>query len=109
MFAPNSKLSNAKIINYSREPSRILELKFNVPRNADLAQLRRTVLDGLGSEHVEASPPPQILVDALGDTTVTLAVRIAVASHNWNEARPAIQERLKSLLDTAPGIAQAVH
>ena len=106
MFAPNSKLSNAKIINYSRAASRILELKFNIPRNADIGQVRQTVLAGLQGEHVETSPAPQILVDALGDSTVTLAVRIAVGSHNWSQARGELQERLKTVLDKAHGFAQ---
>ncbi|MDB5623877.1 MAG: mechanosensitive ion channel protein [Devosia sp.] len=105
MFAPNSKLSNAKIINYTREPSRILELKFDVPRAADITQVRQTVLAALGSGPVEPGPTPEILVDTLGDTTVTLAFRVAVPSQNWTEARADLQERLKSVLDAAHGFA----
>ncbi|WP_127753506.1 mechanosensitive ion channel domain-containing protein [Devosia sp. 1566] len=106
MFAPNSKLSNAKIINYTREASRVLELKFNVPRTADIGAVRQAVLAGLTSGQPEAAGQPEILVDALGDSTVTLAVRVAVSSRNWMQARADMQERLKSVLDTANGFAQ---
>ena len=106
MFAPNSKLSNAKIVNYTREASRVLELKFNVPRTADIGTVREAVLAGLTSGTAETAATPEILVDALGDSTVTLAVRVAVPSRNWMQARADMQERLKAVLDAAHGFAE---
>ncbi|HEY4199805.1 MAG TPA: mechanosensitive ion channel domain-containing protein [Devosiaceae bacterium] len=105
MFVPNSKLSNAKIINYSRERSRVVELKFNVPRSADIADVRKTVLTALRTDYIQTRPAPEIQVDALGDSTVTMAIRIAVPSKDWWAARSDLQERLKHTLDKANGFA----
>jgi small conductance mechanosensitive channel len=100
VFAPNSKLSNAKILNYSREPSRFIELKFNVPRTADLEQVRTTVLAALDADYLREKPAPSMQVDTLSDTAVGLIVRMAVPSRDWTMARSDLQERLKQALDT---------
>ena len=101
MFAPNSKLSNAKIINYSREPARIVEIKVNVPRSADFGRVRQVLLDAAGHEAVLPTPDPQVLLDTLGDSTMTIALRAAVPSKDWFSARSILQERVKSAVDTA--------
>ena len=106
MFAPNSKLSNAKIINYSREPSRVVELKFNVPRNADIAQVRSAVVAGLGSDYTASGATPEVQVDTLGDSSVTMTARVPVRSKDWWAARAELQERLKHVVDGADGFAK---
>ncbi|HEY8574746.1 MAG TPA: mechanosensitive ion channel family protein [Devosia sp.] len=105
LFAPNSKLSNARIINYTREPSRLLEMKFNVPRNADLAWVRSAIKQGLQSPFLSPSAEPEVLVDALGDSTLALVARVRVRSHEWLEARSDVQERLRAVIDDAGGFA----
>lgn len=105
LFAPNSKLSNARIINYTREPSRIVEMKFTVPRNADLAKVRAAVADGLKSPYVPANGTTEVLVDTLGDSSITLAARVPVRSTDWVQARSDLQERLRSTIDDAGGFA----
>jgi small conductance mechanosensitive channel len=105
LFAPNSKLSNAKIINYSREPSRIVELKFDVPRNADLAAVRQQLGAGLATSQTAPGGQPEILVDSLGASSMTLIARIPVKSPEWQRARSDLQERLRTLVDNAGGFA----
>jgi len=101
MFAPNSKLSGAKIINYSREAGRIVEIKINVPRTADFGGVRQTLLDAVRTQGALATPAPEVLLDTLGDSTMTVAVRVAVKSGDWWKARSEIQERVKSAMDSA--------
>lgn len=105
LFAPNSKLSNAKIINYSREPSRIVEMKFDVPRKSNLDQVRQTVGAGLTSPHLAANATPEILIDTLGEDKITMVARVPVASGSWWQARSELQERLKLVVDDAGGFA----
>ena len=102
VFAPNSKLSNAKITNYSREPTRVIELKFTVPRSADLDDVRRKVEAGLAGR---ISSQPEVTVDTLANDTITLAVRVPVKSSDWFRARGSLQEKLKLVLDAANGFA----
>ena len=105
MFAPNSKLSNAKIINYSREASRVVEIKFNVPRSADIAVVRETIAQALIADYAAPGTKPEIAIDTLGDSAVTMAARVAVRSKDWNAARADLQERLKVAVDRAGGFA----
>ena len=107
IFAPNSKLSNAKILNYSRERSRIVEVTFNVPRSADINQVRVAVAQALKTEYSTPDAQPEILVETLNDSNVTLAARVPVSSANWWKARSEIHERLKKALDQANGFASA--
>lgn len=102
VFAPNSKLSNAKITNYSREATRIVELKFTVPRTADLNEVRSKVEAGLGGERIKA---PEVSVDTLANDAITMAVRVPVKSADWIRARGSLQEKLKLVLDEANGFA----
>lgn len=103
IFAPNSKLSNAKILNYTREPSRVVEMTFNVPRDADLGIVRSTVSPMLSTEFSLPNTRPEILVEALNDANVTMTARVPVKSRDWWQARSVLQEKLKHTLDTADG------
>lgn len=107
IFAPNSRLSNAKILNYSREPARIVEITFNVPRSADLGRVRAEVVSSLATEFSAPDTAPEILVEALSDSNVTLSARVPVRSRDWYAARSAVQERLKKALDRGAGFADA--
>ena len=102
VFAPNSKLSNAKITNYSREKTRVIELKFTVPRSADLDDVRRKVEAGLAGD---SPSKPEVTVDTLASDAITLAVRVPVKSGDWFRARGSLQEKLKLVLDAENGFA----
>lgn len=105
LFAPNSKLSNAKITNYSREKGRIVEVKFDVPRNADLAQVRDVVGNAAKTEFTDPASKPEVLIDTLGASSVTMIVRVPVRSREWWQARSLVQERLMAAIDGANGFA----
>lgn len=107
LFAPNSKLSNAKIINYSREKSRIVEVKVNVPRTADISTVRERFSEALRTEFSEPGMNPEILVDAVNDGNVSMVARVPVRSREWWRARSEINERVKNAMDAANGFAPA--
>jgi len=106
LFAPNSKLSNAKIINYSREKSRTVEVKFNVPRSADLDKVRATIGEALKTEYSDEGMTPDIWVDTFSDNIVSLVARVPVRSREWWKARSVIHEQVKAAIDSANGFAQ---
>jgi len=107
LFAPNSKLSNAKIINYSREAERIVEVKFNVPRSADLGAIRAQLGNAMRTQHSTEKAQPEVLVDTLNDSTMTLVARMPVRSKDWWRARSDVQERVKQVLDANNNFAPA--
>lgn len=107
LFAPNSKLSNAKITNYSREQTRIVEVKVNVPRTADLQQVRDSFGAALKTEYSDAGMNPEIWVDTVGDSNVTVVARVPVRSRDWWKARSIINEQVMAAIDAANGFAPA--
>lgn len=109
IFAPNSKLSNAKIINYSRETSRVVEITFDVPRSADLGAAKSAIASSLKTEFSDPGSEPEVLIEALKDDSVTMAARVPVKSREWWRARSVLQERLKRTLDSADGFATGSH
>ena len=104
MFVPNSRLSNARIINWSREPNRMVSLSFTVPRRTDLGRVRRVMEAALTLDDADAGKPV-IVVDSTSDTSLTLVARVPVRSRDWDNARFALQERLSSVLDRENGFA----
>lgn len=99
MFAPNSKLSNAKIVNFSREPIRVVETKFTVPRSADLAQVRSQISQAMRSAYSANTDQPEVLVDSMDEAKITLVARVPVRSNDWWQARSLIQEQIMAVLD----------
>ncbi|SMQ65341.1 small conductance mechanosensitive channel [Devosia lucknowensis] len=107
LFAPNSKLSNAKIINYSREADRMVEVKFNVPRSADLATVRAQLVGSMRTDYSDPNAQSEVLLDTLGDSNMTLVARVPVRSKDWWRARSEVQERVKQVLDANNNFAPA--
>lgn len=107
LFAPNSKLSNAKIYNYSREKSRVVEVKFVVPLTADLGVVRSTLTDAVRNDFSDADMMPEFWVDALTDNNVAMLARVPVRSREWWQARSVVQEKLKAAIESNNGFARA--
>ncbi len=102
LFVPNSQLWNAQIINYTRLPSRMVSLRFGVAYDDDLAAgqqiLRQLVAN---DERVLADPPPQVFVNALGDSAVELALRFWTFNADYWTLKREMTERAKLELEAA--------
>jgi len=108
MFAPNSKLSNARIVNYTREASRMVEIAFSVPRMADLTKVRSELTEALKSPYSEAGVAGEVLVDSMDDSKINLVARMPVRSGDWRQARSLLQEQLMAALDRNSGFSTKV-
>lgn len=100
-FAPNSKLWNAKIINYSREPTRMIEFRVGIAYGADIARARQTFLDLAKDERVLETPAPFAFVAELNEGAVVMALRVWVNGSNWWAVKTDFTERTKLALDAA--------
>jgi small conductance mechanosensitive channel len=102
LFVPNAQLWNTRVINYSRLPTRMVELKFGVGYDDDLAKGQQ-VLSQLVTDdpRVRTDPAPLVFVNALGDSAVELALRFWVANADYWTLRRAMTERGKSALEDA--------
>jgi small conductance mechanosensitive channel len=101
-FAPNSRLWDAKIVNYSREPRRMIEIKIGISYGADLARARAEMLAvAAADKRVLAEPAPFVFVASLGDSAVNLTMRCWVAGSDWWQTNVDFIERTKLALDAA--------
>ncbi len=101
-FVPNSELWNKRVINYSRLPTRLLEIKYGISYGDDIAKAK-SVLDDLvqGEPRVLGEPAPQVLTLDLGDSAVILAIRVWTKTADYWAARWSLTEAGKSRLEAA--------
>ena len=101
-FVPNSELWNKRIINFSRLPTRMVDLKFGVGYGDDLAKGQETLLKLAGEDgRVMAEPAPIVFVDALGDSAVVLRLRVWAANGDYWPVTRALTEQGKLALEAA--------
>jgi small conductance mechanosensitive channel len=101
-FVPNSELWNKRIINYSRLPTRLVDLAFGVSYDDDLAKGQKVLRKLAGDdERVASDPAPQTFVDELGDSAVVLRLRVWAANSDYWTLRRALTERGKTALEAA--------
>jgi small conductance mechanosensitive channel len=102
LFVPNSELWNRPIINYSRLPTRLIDLKFRVAYDDNLANGRQVMQALAGSDaRVVADPAPMVFVDELGDSAVVLRMQVWAANVDYWTLRRALIERGKAALEAA--------
>ncbi|MBX2806670.1 MAG: mechanosensitive ion channel [Hyphomicrobiales bacterium] len=101
-FVPNSELWNTRVTNYSRLPTRLLELKFGIAYDDDMRTAKETLRNiVIADERVLDDPEPQILTYELGDSAVVLAVRCWTKTPDYWAARWALTDEGKQKLEAA--------
>jgi small conductance mechanosensitive channel len=101
-FVPNSELWNKRIINYSRLPTRLVDLAFGVSYEDDLAKGQEVLRKLAGDdERVASDPEPQTFVDELGDSAVVLRLRVWASNGDYWTLRRALTEQGKAALEAA--------
>lgn len=101
VFVPNSKLWNARIVNWSREPTRMVEIKVGIGYSASIADAREALRSVAGDPRVLPSPAPAVFVSALTDSSIQMSARLWVASANWWDAYIDLMEAAIAALQRA--------
>lgn len=103
LFVPNSELWNKRIINYSRLPTRLVDLKFGVAYDDDLAKGQEALIKLANDNALVLKTPsePQIFVDELGDSAVVLRLRCWSSNADYWTVRRALTEQGKATLEAA--------
>jgi len=102
MFVPNSELWNKRVINFSRLPTRQIDLKVGVSYRDDIALARKILLDlAMSDERTLPDPAPQVFVASLGDSSVNLSLRLWVARTDYFPVLRELTERSKGALEAA--------
>jgi small conductance mechanosensitive channel len=102
LFVPNSQLWNTRVLNYSRLPTRMVDLKFGVAYGDDLVKGQQVLLHLVtGDTRIRADTAPIVFVNSLGDSAVELALRFWVVNGDYWTLRREMTERGKHALEAA--------
>jgi small conductance mechanosensitive channel len=101
IFVPNSKLWNARISNFSREPNRMVEVKIGIAYDSDVGKARDVLLEVARDERVLPAPAPTVHVGTLGAIAVEVVLRAWVKNADWWSTKVALTERCKAALEAA--------
>lgn len=81
---PNGQMAGARIINYTREETRRVDLKFTTSYDDDQERVKACILGVIG-KHPKAlfSPPPFVRVSGLKESSVEYSVRVWCATDDY--------------------------
>lgn len=101
VFAPNSKLWEAKVTNFTRQQTRMVETRVGISYGASIDKARDALLKVAKDSRVLSDPAPFVFVDTLGDSAVVLCLRTWVRGSEWWQASVDFREAAKVQLDEA--------
>ena len=83
VIVPNGNLSNGIITNYTRQPTRKVVFDVGVDYDADLQKVREVLLMLADDPRVLKDPAPVVVVSALGESAITMSLRVWVDTPNY--------------------------
>ena len=99
IIVPNSKLSNEIIINLSRKGTRRIDIELKFNYGIDSEQVKKAVVDViLSSKELLTDPAHRIGISKLESDGYTILINVWTASHGFNDAKFALQEKILNAL-----------
>ncbi len=101
---PNETVFTSSITNFSANPVRRFELAISISYEDD-ADKAIAIIKDLAAEHplILVNPPPQVFVDALGDSSVDLIARFWSPTSEWYNVKMELLWKIKVAIE-AEGI-----
>lgn len=97
---PNSTVWNSTIVNYSRNPTRRIDLTIGIGYDDDIDHAMKVLEDILGAdERILPDPAPMTAVKALGESSVDLAVRAHTKTTDYWGVLFDLQKTIKQRFD----------
>jgi small conductance mechanosensitive channel len=101
-FVPNAELWNKRLINYSRLPTRLVDLQFGIAYGDPIAEGREVLMTvAAADDRVHRDPAPYTFVAELGDSAVVLGLRVWTDTSEYWNVRRALTEESKLALEGA--------
>ena len=101
IIIPNSKVGGGNIINYSSEPTRLVDLQLIFNYKDDIAKIERLLQEILDSdERILKAPAPAIGIAKFTETSVGIAVRPWVKTADYDAVAGQILRKVKELFDS---------
>jgi small conductance mechanosensitive channel len=83
IIVPNGNLSNGIITNHNRQATRKVVFDVGVDYEADLQKAREVLLELAKDSRVLSDPAPVAVVSTLGDSSITLSLRVWVKTADY--------------------------
>jgi len=97
---PNSLVYSGTITNYNAESTRRIDMTIAIGYDADIPQAKSVIAALIAAEsRIAQHPAPEVAVQDLLPTAVTLAVRVWVQTGDYLGVRSDLLERIKRALD----------
>ena len=101
VIVPNGNLSNGIITNYNRQPTRKVVFDVGVDYEADLQKVREVLLALADDPRVRKDPAPVVVVTTLGDSAITMSLRVWVDTPNYWDVLFMFNEQSRDRLKAA--------
>ncbi|QJP97184.1 mechanosensitive ion channel family protein [Pseudomonas fluorescens] len=101
IIVPNGNLSNGIITNTNRQPTRKVVFDVGVDYEADLQKARQVLLDLAKDDRVLQDPAPQAVISTLGDSSITVSLRVWVKTADYWDVMFMFNEQSRDRLKTA--------
>ncbi|MGZ9669696.1 mechanosensitive ion channel family protein [Pseudomonas sp. GNP014] len=101
IIVPNGNLSNGIITNTNRQPTRKVVFDVGVDYEADLQKARQVLLDLAKDERVLQDPAPQAVISTLGDSSITVSLRVWVKTVDYWDVMFMFNEQSRDRLKAA--------
>jgi len=101
IIVPNGNLSSGIITNTNRQPTRKVVFDVGVDYEADLQKARQVLLDLAKDERVLQDPAPQAVISTLGDSSITVSLRVWVKTADYWDVMFMFNEQSRDRLKTA--------
>lgn len=99
---PNSQIANEKIINYTAEKERRVDLTFTTSYDAPMETVKKTIEEVMGSHAlVQVTPEPFVRVSNYGDSAIEYTVRAWCATDDYWTVYFDLMEQVKVAFDKA--------
>ncbi|WP_422417694.1 mechanosensitive ion channel family protein [Pseudomonas sp. GZD-222] len=98
VILPNGGLSNGIITNTNRQPTRKVVFDVGVDYEADLQKARQVLLELAKDPRIHQDPIPQAVVSLLGDSAITLSLRVWVNTADYWDVMFMLNEHARDRL-----------
>lgn len=114
VIIPNGALSNGTIVNFSRQPTRRVQLELGIDYGDNVKHARKVLLRlAHADSRVLKDPEPAVWLAALGESSVNLSLRVWVRTEDYWGVYWGLQEQAKEEFElegiTIPYPQRVVH
>lgn len=101
VLIPNSIITDNKIVNYSSEPIRRLDMNFNIPSKLSIKETKQIIYDIILSNNMILNSPPPTIHCKSNDKDPIILLQVWVNSENYEDVKCNLSEEITLKLSEA--------